>query len=247
MDDVVGTWQVCSPASVKSFSAVEYFFGRHLQQNLHVPMGLIESDWGGTPAQSWTLQGSARERPGAEVCGATIGTRCWPTIRRRRSATTRRTLAAWKKARRRGARPRARRRRTGRALPQGPGHPNTPAGLYNGMIAPLVPYGIRGAIWYQGEIQRQRARGVQVPAAVRGHDPGLAQSLGAGRFPVPLRATGELQEQRLLAGAARIADRDAAPGQHRDGGDHRHRRIAGHSSEEQAGRGTAAGAGGARR
>src|SRR5438477_10039276 len=54
MDDVVGTWQVCSPASVKSFSAVEYFFGRHLQQNLHVPMGLIESDWGGTPAQSWT-------------------------------------------------------------------------------------------------------------------------------------------------------------------------------------------------
>ena len=53
MEDVVGTWQVCSPASVKSFSAVEYFFGRHLQQNLHVPMGLIESDWGGTPAQSW--------------------------------------------------------------------------------------------------------------------------------------------------------------------------------------------------
>src|SRR6516162_8377537 len=53
-DDVVGTWQVCSPSSVKGFSAVEYFFGRNLQQNLHVPMGLIESDWGGTPAQSWT-------------------------------------------------------------------------------------------------------------------------------------------------------------------------------------------------
>ena len=53
-EDVVGTWQVCSPATVKTFSAVEYFFGRDLQQNLHVPMGLIESDWGGTPAQSWT-------------------------------------------------------------------------------------------------------------------------------------------------------------------------------------------------
>src|ERR1019366_8056931 len=52
-EDVVGTWQVCSPASAMGFSAVEYFFGRHLQQNLHVPMGLIESDWGGTPAQSW--------------------------------------------------------------------------------------------------------------------------------------------------------------------------------------------------
>ena len=59
-EDVVGTWQVCSPASVKSFSAVEYFFGRHLQQKLHVPMGLIESDWGGTPAQSWTRKEAMR-------------------------------------------------------------------------------------------------------------------------------------------------------------------------------------------
>jgi sialate O-acetylesterase len=45
--DVVGTWEVCSPQSVPRFSAVEYFFGRHLHQNLHVPVGLIESDWGG--------------------------------------------------------------------------------------------------------------------------------------------------------------------------------------------------------
>src|SRR5436305_1650138 len=52
-DDVVGTWEVCSPTSIPRFSAVEYFFGRHLHQSLHVPMGLIESDWGGTPAQSW--------------------------------------------------------------------------------------------------------------------------------------------------------------------------------------------------
>ena len=43
------------------------------------------------------------------------------------------------------------------ALPQGPGHPNTPAGLYNAMIAPLVPYGIRGAIWYQGESNANEA------------------------------------------------------------------------------------------
>ena len=66
MEDVVGTWQVCSPASVKRFSAVEYFFGRHLQQKLHVPMGLIESDWGGTPAQSWTSR-KRSSGPRAEV------------------------------------------------------------------------------------------------------------------------------------------------------------------------------------
>src|SRR5882724_5034769 len=54
LDDVVGAWQVCTPATAADFSAVEYFFGRHLQQTLHVPMGLIDSAWGGTPAQSWT-------------------------------------------------------------------------------------------------------------------------------------------------------------------------------------------------
>src|SRR5437762_4438646 len=53
-DDVAGEWQVCSPQTISGFSAVEYFFGRDLYHALHVPMGLIESDWGGTPAQSWT-------------------------------------------------------------------------------------------------------------------------------------------------------------------------------------------------
>jgi hypothetical protein len=53
-EDVTGSWQVCSPETVKGFSAVQYFFARHLLGNLHVPMGMIESDWGGTPAQAWT-------------------------------------------------------------------------------------------------------------------------------------------------------------------------------------------------
>jgi len=48
------TWQVCSPQTVPQFSASAYFFGRHLNQNLNVPIGLIHSSWGGTPAESWT-------------------------------------------------------------------------------------------------------------------------------------------------------------------------------------------------
>jgi sialate O-acetylesterase len=52
-DDATGAWQLCSAQTVKNFSAVAYFFGRHLQGDLSVPVGLIESDWGGTPAQSW--------------------------------------------------------------------------------------------------------------------------------------------------------------------------------------------------
>ena len=243
-EDVVGTWQVCSPASVKSFSAVEYFFGRHLQQNLHVPMGLIESDWGGTPAQSWTSKEAIASDPALKYV-----TDYWdkaladyPAAKEKYDTVT---LAAWNKAVEEAkAAGRTPPNRPG--APQGPGHPNTPVGTVqrHDRAAGAVRH-TRGDL-VSGREQRERARGLQVPAAVRGNDRRLAQSLGARRFPVPLRATGELQEQRVLAGAARIADGDAAPGQYRDGGDHRHRRIARHSSEEQTGRGTAPGAGGAR-
>ena len=54
-----GPWAVCTPQSVRKggwngFSAVGYFFGRDLYQSQHVPIGLIESNWGGTPAEAWT-------------------------------------------------------------------------------------------------------------------------------------------------------------------------------------------------
>jgi sialate O-acetylesterase len=153
-DDVTGTWQVCSPESVKNFSAVEYFFGRHLQQNLHVPMGLIESDWGGTPAQSWlshpTLQNDAALKYVLDE---------WDTVLTRYPAAKERydgQLAEWNRAA-------ADAKAAGKTAPNrpnapaGPGHPNTPAGLYNGMIAPLTPYAIRGVIWYQGESNASEA------------------------------------------------------------------------------------------
>ncbi len=54
-DDCVGTWKVCSPASIRDFSAVAYFFGRHLQHELEdIPIGLIQAAWGGTAAEVWT-------------------------------------------------------------------------------------------------------------------------------------------------------------------------------------------------
>lgn len=49
-----GKWQICTPRSMKSFSAAGYFFGRRLHDKLNQPIGLIESAWGGTPVQSWT-------------------------------------------------------------------------------------------------------------------------------------------------------------------------------------------------
>lgn len=53
-DDTKGSWVICSPEELKHFSLAGYFFGKKLQENLNVPVGLIESDWGGTPAEVWT-------------------------------------------------------------------------------------------------------------------------------------------------------------------------------------------------
>ncbi len=51
--DLRGKWQVCRPETAKDFSAVGYFFAKQLQQNLKVPVGIINSSWGGTPAEAW--------------------------------------------------------------------------------------------------------------------------------------------------------------------------------------------------
>src|SRR5262249_47717768 len=52
-DDFDGTWEVCSPETVGSFSAVGYFFGRQLYQTLDVPIGLIDDAWGGSACEAW--------------------------------------------------------------------------------------------------------------------------------------------------------------------------------------------------
>ncbi len=147
-DDVVGSWQVCTPETIKTFSAVQYFFTRHLIEDLHVPMGMIESDWGGTPAQSWTSKEALAAEPGLKYVGEN-----WDAVLAKYPDAKKdwdQRVAAWET--------RAAQAKTAGTpvpprpgAPQGPGHPNTPSGLWNGMIAPLVPYGIRGVIWYQGE------------------------------------------------------------------------------------------------
>ena len=53
-EDVEGTWETCTPKSVVNFSAVGYYFGKNLQEELNVPIGLISTNWGGTKAEAWT-------------------------------------------------------------------------------------------------------------------------------------------------------------------------------------------------
>lgn len=138
-EDVQGAWVVCSPEVVKPYSAAAYFFARELYQTQHVPVAVIDSYWGGTPAQSWMSLPALQADPALRF----IQDDWQVTLARYPEAKQKyeEQLVSWE-ATKAGVAPRP---------PAGPGHQNTPAGLYNGMIAPLTPYAIRGAIWYQGE------------------------------------------------------------------------------------------------
>ena len=152
--DCVGSWQPCSAETVADFSAVAYYFGRELHKELTVPVGLIHTSWGGTPAEAWT----SRKALAAEPDFAPILQRYDDAVAKYPQAMEEyeQKLAEWneatKQAKAEGKNPP---RRPGQ--PFGPGNPHSPAGLYNAMIAPLIPYGVAGAIWYQGESNASRA------------------------------------------------------------------------------------------
>ena len=107
-------WQVSSPATAGNFTAVGYFFGRHISKELDVPVGLIGSNWGGTRIEPWTPP---------------VGFRKVPKL-----ASIAKNLEKYPEKRKDGSI-----------------NHQSPLALYNGMIHPLVPFAIRGALWYQGE------------------------------------------------------------------------------------------------
>lgn len=149
--DTVGSqWQPCSAAGVATFSATGFFFGQSLHEALGVPVGLVQSANGGTNAYSWINTETFAEDPAAapargfwEQAVATFP---------QASERYEKALAAWR-GKVAEARAAGRPSPAGRPpqAPLGPGHVKRPAGHYNAMIAPLQPYAIRGAIWYQGE------------------------------------------------------------------------------------------------
>ncbi|BCX46602.1 rhamnogalacturonan acetylesterase [Haloferula helveola] len=149
--DVAGEWKVCSPQAVGDFSAVAYFFGRDLQDALDVPVGLIACAFGGSTAEAWISDESLRAHPQFEPLLKAYRAKCLqfrddPEAMRRYGAD----LERWRKAADDA-------KAAGRKAPKAPKHPDpvqdqhNPAVLFNGMIAPIVSYGLRGAIWYQGE------------------------------------------------------------------------------------------------
>lgn len=147
--DVPNTWTTCTPATARRFSAVAYFFGREISAREKVPVGLIDSTWGGTPADPWISMDTLGTDPmllpafASRAAFANSQMDLDSTI-----AGEKRDDEAAKAA--------------GKPAPTHPWHPAEgswmPAGLYNGMIAPFTPMTVKGFLWYQGETNSQPGR-----------------------------------------------------------------------------------------
>ena len=152
MDDCGGKWVLCSPKTVSPFSAAAYFFGRDLHQSLKVPVGLFNASWGGTPIEAWTSMDVQQSKPEfAPMFDKWKKQVTVPYDEATAMARYEKQVEAWKtNAEKRKAEGKPQGSAPKKPMPPRlmPGHP---ANLFNGMIAPLIPYAIRGAIWYQGE------------------------------------------------------------------------------------------------
>jgi sialate O-acetylesterase len=135
-------WVASSPDTAKDFSAIAWYFARDIEQREHVPVGVIDSTWGGTIAESWVRLTAL----GADASLA-------PLFISRGKMTDHGAFDAFEEKDEQRQRDEA--KAAGKPIPQFPWHPPLaswgPGLLWNGMIAPLTPFPIRGVLWYQGE------------------------------------------------------------------------------------------------
>lgn len=147
--DRAGKWRVCSPENVAGFSAIGYFFARDLHQQLHAPVAILLAAVGGTPIEAWTSLDAQRAEP-------TIRPVLDDWQKRLANYDPQREQAAFLQAKQAWLKKRAEAVKAGQTPPKAPApfknlQVMAPGGLFNGLIAPLVPYTLRGVIWYQGE------------------------------------------------------------------------------------------------
>ncbi len=180
-------WMECTPDTVTNLSAVAYFFARDLRAALNVPVGLLEASVGGTPAEAWVSRETLEKDPELKK------------ILERYAQAIKEFDAKPKKA------PAKKSKKP--ATPTVDTDPRKtakrPNGLYNAMIAPLQPYAIAGAIWYQGEANSGRAAEYQklFPALIRN----WREAFDCGEFPFLFvqiapheRMSPEIREAQML-------------------------------------------------
>jgi sialate O-acetylesterase len=154
-----GSWQACAPETVGNFSAVGYFFGRQLHQSLGVPVGLINNAWGGSAAEAWVKRDKLAAHPTLKVLHEK-----WQKEEAnydKAKADFEKKLADWTAAAKQAkdeGKPEPAGKPDPRLHPDGRMKGNArPGNIHSGVLTPSVGYGIRGAIWYQGESNAGRA------------------------------------------------------------------------------------------
>ncbi len=175
--DVKGEWKVLTPATAGEFSGVGYFFARDLHSRLGVPFGIVQSAWGGTPVEAWTSARTFSDEAALSRLAADFAAQA-----ERARPEYEATLAKWEqraKAAKAAGQETPRKPRAPRPLQ--PHH--RPSSLFNAMISPLVPYAIRGAIWYQGENNASRGQGRLYRAMFRALIEDWRREWGQGDFP----------------------------------------------------------------
>ena len=179
---VNAAWAVAATNTTPGFTAVGYFFGRELRKALGVPVGLIMTAWGGSYAEAWTDRGTLER-----VLPAAFD-RYKESINEKSLANYEKTLANVKKVQANLKAATAKAKAEGKPAPKPPRAPddprttkNRPCVLFNAMLAPLQPFAIRGAIWYQGESNAGRAKEYQTlfPAMITN----WRLTWGLGDFP----------------------------------------------------------------
>ncbi|EMI23576.1 sialate O-acetylesterase [Rhodopirellula europaea] len=183
-DDVPAPWQVCSPETVGQFTAAGYFMARRLHQELNVPIGLVNSSWGGTRIEPWTppvgFEGVEELKDISEsVTQRTPGTDAFESALQKHLQSIKNWVAKAEEALANDS-----------FIEPAPDYPNSltpfttrsqPTTLYNGMIHPLIHMPIRGAIWYQGEANHRE--GMLYTAKMRALIEGWRAKWNQGPFP----------------------------------------------------------------
>ena len=187
----LGTWQPCTPQSVKEFSAAAYYFGQELQQKLGVPVGIINDSYGGSQAEAWTpveyLAESKELRP------TVARTKMWrderSEVRKKYEASLREWAKEAKKA-----------KAEGRKFHGAPHPPDAlrdyriAGSIFNNMVKPIIPYAVKGAFWYQGESNEGRAwqYGLLLPTMIRAWRDHWTQ----GNFPMGIIQLPNYRDQK---------------------------------------------------
>jgi sialate O-acetylesterase len=174
-DDLPTTgWAASTPQTAKSFSAVAWYFAREIEQREHVPVGVIDSTWGGTTAEAWTRLTAL----GQDAQISSLFTARGQMLDQAADMV----LTVKDEQRQRGAA-----RAQGKPEPQFPWHAPLeswgPGNLWNAMIAPLAPFAIRGAIWYQGESNAGKERFPYYDRVMRDLIEDWRHEWGIGSFP----------------------------------------------------------------